>query len=170
MSITDRQRLKDVEQSQLSSNEGQMTSTARAVVNAAATRSAHARVTDGGTAATGVAESAFAKVPNAALVKSVAVELPIAVANDATDIVTFTVAKRTAGGAAVTVATGSTLTGALGAITAWTAYPLTLSATAANVQLAAGDVLTVVVAKGGSGKAIAAATSFGVVTIDFEEN
>ena len=167
--LTDRQRLKDVQIAQLASNERNMIGTARAAVNAAHIRTYNGRFTDAGTAGTGQGESPIGRVRNAGVVRSVNVSVPLAVVADNTDYISFTVSKRTAGGAAVTIASGTTQVSGLGALTAFLPLALTLAA-AANLALAAGDVLTVTVAKGGAGKAMAAATTFGVVTVDVEED
>lgn len=83
---------------------------------------------------------------------------PIAVAADNTDYVTFSVAKYTAaGGSATTVASGDTRAANMNALVAFA--PEALTNVDAAVVIADGGVLTVAVAKAGSGKAITAATS-----------
>lgn len=76
-------------------------------------------------------------------------------AND-TNFTTFTVNKRTAGGAAVPIAIGSTkLTGAnaTGSMTAWGNVKLTA---VAGASVAPGDNLTVAITHGGAGLAVPA--------------
>lgn len=76
-------------------------------------------------------------------------------AND-TNFTTFTVNKRTAGGAAVPIAIGSTkLTGAnaTGSMTAWGSVKLTA---VAGASVAPGDNITVAITHGGTGLAVPA--------------
>jgi len=76
-------------------------------------------------------------------------------AND-TNFTTFTVNKRTAGGAAVPILLGSTkLTGAnaTGSMAAWSNVKLTA---AAGASVAPGDVITVAITHGGTGLAVPA--------------
>ena len=61
---------------------------------------------------------------------------------------TLTLAKRTAGGAAVTLATLNLTSTAL---TAWTPVSMTLTATTANLTLSPGDVLTWALTTNGAG-------------------
>lgn len=77
---------------------------------------------------------------------------------DDTDYATITVSKYTAaGGSKTTVATATTaITGGTGNWTAFVPMEITLSATAANLILQSGAMLTYEVAKAGSGVAIPA--------------
>lgn len=73
-----------------------------------------------------------------------------------TNYTTFTVNKRTAGGAAVAIAIGSTaltLANATGSLAAWSNVKLTA---AAGAYISPGDVITVAVTHGGTGLAIPA--------------
>lgn len=167
--ITDRRRLKDVEASQLASNETQMNGTAKAVVSLAHTRTYVARVTDGGTAGTAVAETPIARTNVQGILRNAEFVSPVAVAADPANYVTFTLSKRTAGGAAVTIATLSTQSTAQGAVTAFAPLSFVLAATSA-IQLSAADVLTVTVAKAGTGQAIATSTVNALVSVELEEN
>lgn len=125
--------------------------------------------TDAATAATAVTETVVAHVRRAGILKSVTIATPIAVATHATNIATFTVSKRTAAGAAVTVATGSTVTGTSGLGNFVAFVPKVIPLTNANVGVAPGDVLTLSVAKGGTGVALTAATSTFHASVDVLE-
>ena len=86
------------------------------------------------------------------------VVVPVTVAVQETDYVTFNLAKYTSAGAsAPAVAANTTNAAGFGAIAAFAPEALTL--VAAAVVLADGGVLTAAVAKAGSGTAITAATS-----------
>lgn len=125
------------------------------------------------TAGTGVTESVLEHVRRDGIVRSITLIAPIAVAVDGTNNATITVSKRTAAGAAATIATIPTTAAGIGAggFVAFVPFEVTAAQfTAANTQLAAGDVLTVAIAKGGSGVALTAATSFFTVSVDVEEN
>lgn len=78
-----------------------------------------------------------------------------AIAADNTDYVTITISKRDgAGGSAVTVATYDSRAANQAAATAFVPKSFALSGTAANLNILTTDVLTITVAKGGSGKSI----------------
>lgn len=127
-----------------------------------------ADITDGGTAGTAVTETViFQCTESAVKVKKASVALPVAVVADPTDIITFTLSRRTGAGGATAIGVWATTTGQQGAITAF--VPANLVLTAANVELAVGDVLTIKATKGGIGKAMAAATSWVLVQALVEE-
>lgn len=134
--------------------------------------------TDGGTAATAQTETPFAAVDPAAnltnwQIKQCSLIFPIAITANNSNYATFTVNKRTSGGAAVQVAQNTTQIsdGVLGAnVVAFQAYNMTLSGTAANLVLAAAtDVLTFAMTKTGTGVAVAAATSQAYCDVLYEE-
>lgn len=80
-----------------------------------------------------------------------------AVAADVTDYATITIKRYTSAdayAAGVTVATYDTRAANQGAITAFTPAAFALSGTAANLQKLEGDVFTITVEKGGSGKSL----------------
>lgn len=125
-------------------------------------------VADAATAGTAVTETIMGHVRRAGIVKSVTITTPIAVTEAAANTATFTISKRTAGGAASTIATGQTITTTgIGSFTAF--LPKSISLTAANVVLAAGDVLTIAISKQSSGVALTAATSYVHVSVDVLE-
>lgn len=115
-------------------------------------------------AVTNVAETGLAWVPRKSIVKTVKYVTGAAVANAATDYAVVTVAKRTAGGTATTVASYNTATGAQGAITAHAPAAFSM-VTNSDATLAAGDALTYKVLKYGSGAEVA----IGVLAADVEE-
>lgn len=125
-----------------------------------------AAVTDGGTAGTAAAETVIGYVKDAGKVVSIYLSTPVGVTADNTNNATFTVGRRTAGGSRTTIGTLTTNV-AQGNLTAFS--PVALTLTAANVQLAAGDVLTLQLAKASSGVAIAAATAQADVTVIVEK-
>lgn len=90
-------------------------------------------------------------------------------AGDATSYASFNVFKRTVTtpGTAVTMCTASTTTVGLGTITAWVAEDLSsgFSATAANLELDVGDIVTYSVTKAAGGVALGT----GILDLDFEE-
>lgn len=134
-------------------------------------RSYSVLISDAATAGTAVTETNVAAyVPNACKVVACYVAAPIAVTASDSVYATFTLAKRTAGGSGTTIATQTTKTtgsGGLGSLTALAPYALTT--TAANVELAAGDSLTIAVAKASTGTALTAATSYVCVHVIVEE-
>ena len=120
--------------------------------------------TDGGTAASAIGEVSIfrAKVPCQVL--AVDYMSGIAITANNSNFATLLVQKRPVGAPAspVTVATNTTqITDTVfGAnVAAFAAVSLTLSATAANLQLAVGDVLTATATKGGTGVALGAAAT-----------
>jgi hypothetical protein len=120
------------------------------------------------TAGTAITESTIAAVRNRGAVRLVTVTAPIAVAAHASNGHTFNVYKRTAGASQTLIATGSTLTAGLNGLAAHT--PATLTLTAANVQLAAGDTLTFESVVGGTGQSLTAAASQICCDVVVEEN
>ena len=168
--LTDRENMK-VAEAGLVGSTGMITvptqTAAYAVVKEAHTAFQPCPITDGGTAGTPVTEMVMGRARNAGLVKAITFSAPIAVATNGANFLTITVAKRTAGGGAVTLATFAT---SATSMVAFIPIVLTLTATTANLQLAAGDVITVAVAKAGAGVAFAAATSQGLVQAEVEQN
>jgi hypothetical protein len=102
-------------------------------------------------------------------VKSAGFTTPLVVAKDAADYITVTLAKRTAGGAATTIATLVTTVAAPGvALAALT--PAAMALVAAAVDLALNDSLTIKVVKSGAGQKIAGAKdATAVVDVLLEE-
>lgn len=117
---------------------------------------AHYEIVDA-SASTAISERAIGYVTKVGVVTSVSFA-GAAVTADGTDYATGTIAKRSAAdsyAAATTIATFSTNTsGGTGSIAALTPYAWTLSATAANLRLVPGDVITLVTAKAASGKSL----------------
>ena len=124
------------------------------------------------TAGTAVTETVLEDVRRGGIVRSVTITAPIAVAQDAANIATILVQKRTitagVAGAAVTIATISTITVTGTALVAF--VPFSVPLTAANTVVGPTDVLTYSVTKGGTGVALTAATSEFLISVDFEEN
>ncbi len=119
-----------------------------------------------------IIETPVARIAFASRVLSVYIEAPIAVANDATNILTFTVARERAA-ASTTIATADTTTTTgvafAAGLAAFVPKAMTLSATSANLDLAAGDVVTIAVALGGAGKLLNGLQTFCTVTVNVEE-
>lgn len=113
------------------------------------------------------AETVMFTVNRASQLKSVKLTTNSAVAANATNGFVVTVAKRTAGGAAVPVATWNSDTNAAaqGAITAFSPAALSV-VTSSDAALAAGDVLTFKCLKFGVGLLLDSPAS---VTVDVEE-
>lgn len=118
-----------------------------------------------------LAEQPFERLPVACKVIAVHVATPISVTANDTNFATFTVARRTAGAAGVTIATLSTaITGGTGNITAFSPVAITLSATASNLVCAAGDELTLAITKTAAGiKLTDAAPACLALTVIVEE-
>lgn len=114
---------------------------------------------DAATAGTAVTETVHANITEtSATVKKIMLSAPIAVTANGTNFATVTVSKRTGAGGAVTLGTFAT------SATSMVAFvPIVLTPgsglTAANLKLTAGDVITVAIAKSGTGVALTAATS-----------
>lgn len=122
------------------------------------------------TAGTAVTESVIDHIRRQGFVSSISIEAPIAVTGDNTNNAVITIAKRTAAGAQTVIAVVTTNV-AQGGLVAFVPYKVPQAAfTPANVQLAPDDVLTVAVAKGGTGVALSAATSWFTVSVDVELN
>lgn len=112
-----------------------------------------------------VGESSMFTVLRAGVVKSVKLATNSAVSANATNGFVITVAKRTAGAAAVPVATYNNDTAAQGAITAFS--PASLSVvTSSDSAVAAGDVLTFKCIKFGTGSLLDAGSC---IVVDVEE-
>lgn len=127
-------------------------------------------VADAATAATAVTETAIITVPTACRFIGAKIVAPIAVAAAASNIATFNIARERAG-VSVNMAAGSTVTaGTPGSLTAFVAAALVNNATSANLDLVAGDTITIAVVKGASGVALTAATSYLQVQVTVEEN
>lgn len=167
--ITDRERLKACEAAQLSSNEGAMTSTAKAAVSEAHRRSFTIACQDNATAGTAITETVVVELPVKCKFIAAYVAAPIAVTTGETDNVTFTVAKRTGAGSPATLASATTNAAGIGALAAFVPEALTNSATASDLILTAGDVITFKTVKNNAGKALVAATSYLNVTVVVEE-
>lgn len=121
-------------------------------------------------AGTAVTESVIDHVRRSCFVKGISITAPIAVTGDNTNNAVVTVAKRTGAGAQTVIAAFTTNV-AGGNLAAFVPLKLPASAfTPANVQLAVDDVLTVAIAKGGTGVALSAATSWFTVDVDIERN
>jgi hypothetical protein len=150
--------------------------------HAVARRTIPIPLTDGGTAATGVAEQAVyanpmglptngvAGLSNGVKLVAASILAPVAVAANATNYVTFTVFYRTAaGGGQVTLATFATTAVSL---VAFAPQALTLAAYTVLLPAAVlgqGDVLTVSAVKSGTGVAIASATAQAFLELIVEE-
>jgi hypothetical protein len=171
MAITDRETFKQFQIDQLAGYVGQQGVTAPdATVRGSHRRQYESLVADAATAGTAVTETVMAHVQRASRPIAVTISTPIAVTASDSNYATFTIAKRTAAGSAVTLATIFTKTGGssgTGNLAAFVPYVLPL--TYANFDIAAGDVLTVAISKTGSGVALTAATSYVNVTVDVEE-
>lgn len=113
-------------------------------------------------AATNVSETTLKRVVFAGVVRSAHIAVDANVVSNATDFVTLTVSKRTAGGAATTLANLLTNTQAL---TAFSPQALTLNTNAQLLTVAAGDVITFSGIKSGAGKQLMS----GVVSVTVEE-
>lgn len=112
-------------------------------------------------------ETQLVRVPHAFRIVSVYVTTPVNVTANDTNYATITVSKRTAGGGATTMwAQNTKITGGLGNLTALTPVALSQSSTADG---AAGDSLTLTIAKAASGIALTADTSHVGLTIEIEE-
>ncbi len=117
---------------------------------------ANGSLTDGGTAGTAQTESVFYRNDSAQNMRVVSVHVmtPVAITGNGSNNATFTVAKRDSAGAnAATVASLTTTV----SITQFAPTALTL--TAANIIVPSGGCLTLACSKGGTGVAVAAATS-----------
>lgn len=150
---------------------GALSSVASSTPNALATISAaHSRPyiwTKAGAenSSNNVGESSMFTVLRAGVVKAAKLATNTAVAANATNGFVITLAKRTAGGAAVPVATYNNDTAAQGAITAYA--PATFSVvTSSDSVVAAGDVVTFKCIKFGTGSLLDAGSC---VTVDIEE-
>lgn len=121
---------------------------------------AQAQVTDGGVAATAQTETWTWQNTTGTNVRVVqaTIAAPVAVLADPANNATFTVTRRDAAGInAAIVATGTTTAGGVGSLVAF--LPVALPLTVANVIVPINGQLTVLVSKGGTGVAVAAATS-----------
>lgn len=124
------------------------------------------------TAGTAVTESMFYETRRGGIVRTITLNAPVAVAQDAANIATILVQKRTitagVAGAPVTIASTSTITVTGFAMTAF--VPLVMVLVAAATVVGPNDVITYSVTKGGTGVALTAATSEFTISLDFEEN
>lgn len=106
----------------------------------------------GNAASTGV--QVVARAPFACTVQAITFTPDAAVVADATNNATLQVTNRTTGGGSTAVASGTTTTG--NGMTAFTPWTPSLSGTAANLNLAAGDVISIDKTVGGTGVLIPA--------------
>jgi hypothetical protein len=168
---TNRSNLKGVQAAQLAGSVRASTEAeaeaAEQVIKFLHTWPVFARVTDGGTAGTADAETVIFVAPFACKVVAATLTTPVNVTANDTTYATVTVAKRAAdGGSSATVASETTQTTGSGGSGNLTAFaPFALPLTAANVELAAGAVLTVAVAKAGAGVAVGSATAEALVEV-----
>lgn len=124
-------------------------------------------VSDAATAGTAVTETVVLVAPYPLKVVSAKMAAPIAVTASDSTYATVTVATRSAGGSPTTVAVMTTKTsgsGGTGNMTAFVPYAMTVT----TLILAAGDVLTLAIAKASTGVALTAATSYFEVELVIE--
>lgn len=122
--------------------------------------------TDGGTAGTAQTETAFwvNDTGNPVKITSVKVVTPVTAATNGSNFATITVAYRLSDGSgATTIGTRATSSVSLTAFT-----PAAVSITAGNDVVPAGGIVTVAMAKSGTGVAVAAATSQAYCKIQWE--
>lgn len=123
------------------------------------------------TAGTAVTESLVEHIRRGGIVRSISLTAPIAVTLDPTNNAAITVSKRTGAGAPAVIATISTIAAGTGSLVAFVPFAIPAAAfTAANTVVADGDVITFAIAKGGTGVALTAATSFFTISVDLEED
>lgn len=175
---TDRQNLKLAQAGQVNSfvNVVDPLTPATGSVAALHTKYYQFRLNDNGVPGTPSAEFGI-PVPVAGKVTSVTFVSPVALTMDAANIKTFTLAKRTAGGVASTIAVQSTITttgvGGAGNLLALQPYKfVTADFTLANVALAAGDTLTAKAIAAGTGVIISGAAGLAdaYLVVGVEEN
>lgn len=124
-------------------------------------------VSDAATAGTAVTETVVLVAPYALKVVSAKMAAPIAVTASDSTYATVTVSTRSGAGGASTVAVMTTKTsgsGGSGSLVAFVPVAMTVTTTI----LAAGDVLTLSIAKASTGVALTAATSYFAVEIVIE--
>lgn len=169
MALTDREILKLAQAGQVGSSG--MAADPKVAVNALNTKYYQFLVQDAATAGTAVTETAM-QMPVRGKVIGVSMTAPIAVTASDTNFATVSVAKRTGSAASAPIASQATkVTAGTGSLVAFVPAQLPSSAfTVANQQMAAGDVLTLAIAKAASGVALTAATSYFCVTVAVEEN
>jgi hypothetical protein len=162
MALTDREIIKERQTGQVQSYG--VAGSAKDAVAATHTRSINCNKVGTENAATNIAETVICTVNRKSRLASVKYLTNSTVPGNATDSMLFTIAKRTAGAAAVTVATWNTDTGAQSTITALVpaSFPVVANA---DAILAAGDILTYTVRKVAAGKLLDPA----VFTVDLEE-
>lgn len=128
------------------------------VANSFAATEIKAFVIAGGTAGAGsdISESVIGRIGDSAGFALAKVTITPSAALTASDtlFVTFTVSKRTAGGSGVTVATATTKTSGSGGTGSWVAWTPVTIPLAANITLAAGDVLTITATHASTGTAV----------------
>ena len=118
-------------------------------------RTVEVLLNDANTANQACAEKVFFLADNGPVRVISARVTSLTISADNTDYATWTLARRTAGGAATTIATRAT-TVAGGAMTTLT--PSSMTVTVANADLALNDALTIKCVKTGAGQKIAGAT------------
>lgn len=111
------------------------------------------------------AEAPLFTIDRKSLVKTVKGCVGATATQNTTDYLVFTIAKRTAGGAAVTVATYNTHNSAQGTITAWAPFSFSVTTNVTNATLNDGDTVTYAVTKVANG-VVCNVTS---ISIDVEE-
>lgn len=139
------------------------------------------QATDGGTAGTAVTEEPvlITRVPVSSqytalqqrLVTRIVGCLPVAFTQSATVFATFTVSKRTAGGAAVVIGTAKTdlvANGGIGTLAAFVNFTFTLSTVVGATTISDGDTVTFALSKTSTGTAIASATAAALIQIESE--
>jgi len=97
------------------------------------------------------AEAPLFTIRRKSLVKTFSGCVGATATQNTTDYLVFTIAKRTAGGAAVTVATYNTHNSAQGTITAWAPFAFSVTTNVDNATLAVGDTVTYSVTKVANG-------------------
>lgn len=126
-------------------------------------------VTDGGTAGTAQTETVIHRAEVSGKVLKAWWAPPIAITGGATNVFTSVVGKRTGAGARTQIGIISSDTDLAYGASDVAFVPRAYTLTAADVSYAAGDAITVDVTKGGTGVAIAAATSQALVELLLEE-
>jgi len=125
-------------------------------------------VTDGGTAGTAQTATAFFTNDFGTNIRVLSAKIltPVAITGDNSNNAVFTLSKVDAAGANAATVAALTTDVATGNFTA--AVPKTMTPTVANVGLPSGWTLRIAVAKGGTGVAIAAATSQAYIEVTFD--
>lgn len=162
---TDRQIIKDREAGQAATY-----GLANANSNFTETVAIHSRSHHGLKATSEIANANAAEAPlftirRKSLAKNISGCVGATATQNTTDYLVFTISKRTAGGAAVTVATYNTHNSAQGTITAWSPFSFSITTNVDNATLNVGDTVTYSVTKVANG-VVANVTS---ISLDAEE-